>query len=68
MCYSDENCLCRYYESDEALNSHWKSKVHKRRLKELKDFVHTIEMAEWAAGLHREWKKPKATMNVDTQT
>lgn len=47
----------RYYETDAALRSHWKSKVHKRRLKELKEPAYTIEEAERAAGLGREGKR-----------
>ncbi|KAF8993287.1 hypothetical protein BDQ17DRAFT_1253030 [Cyathus striatus] len=41
----------KYYESDQALNSHWRSKVHKRRCKALKEPAYTIEEAERAAGL-----------------
>lgn len=47
----------RYYETDYALQSHWKSKVHKRRCKQLREPVYTIEEAERAAGLGRETKK-----------
>jgi bud site selection protein 20 len=50
--------LFRYYETDAALRSHWRSKVHKRRCKELKEPVYTIEEAERAAGLGREGKRP----------
>lgn len=52
--------LCRYYESDAALKSHWRSKVHKRRLKALKEPAYTIEESERAAGLGRESTKPKS--------
>ncbi|GJE90329.1 Zn-finger-containing protein [Phanerochaete sordida] len=48
----------KYYETDAALKSHWRSKVHKRRLKELKEPAYTIEEAERAAGLGREGKRP----------
>ena len=51
----------RYYETDHALKSHWRSKVHKRRLKELKEPAYTIEEAERAAGLGRETKRPATT-------
>jgi hypothetical protein len=51
MCY-------RYYESDAALKSHWRSKVHKRRCKALKEPAYTIEESERAAGLGREGKRP----------
>lgn len=50
--------VCRYYETDAALTSHWRSKVHKRRLKTLKEPAYTIEEAERAAGLGREAKRP----------
>ncbi|KAI0342966.1 hypothetical protein BDW22DRAFT_1300311, partial [Trametopsis cervina] len=51
----------KYYETDSALKSHWKSKVHRRRLKELKEPAYTIEEAEKAAGLGREGKRPTTT-------
>lgn len=44
----------RYYETDSALRSHWKSKVHKRRCKALKEPAYTIEESERAAGLGRD--------------
>ena len=45
-------CLecAKYYESDEALVNHTKSKVHRRRLKELKFGSYTKEEAERTAG------------------
>ncbi|KAG5634488.1 hypothetical protein H0H81_001775 [Sphagnurus paluster] len=46
-----------YYETDTALQSHWRSKVHKRRCKELKQPAYTIEEAERAAGLGKEGKR-----------
>lgn len=45
-----------------ALKSHWKSKVHKRRLKELKEPAYTIEESERAAGLGRENKRATTTV------
>ncbi|KAF9489301.1 hypothetical protein BDN71DRAFT_1342676, partial [Pleurotus eryngii] len=39
--------------TDHALQSHWKSKVHKRRCKQLREPAYTIEEAERAAGLGR---------------
>ncbi|TFK24060.1 hypothetical protein FA15DRAFT_669914 [Coprinopsis marcescibilis] len=54
----------KYYETDHALNSHWRSKVHKRRLKDLKQPAYTIEEAERAAGLGREGKRPTTTTVV----
>lgn len=50
----------RYFETDSALTSHWRSKVHKRRCKALKEPAYTIEEAERAAGLGREGKRPSA--------
>ncbi|KAG5650379.1 hypothetical protein H0H81_012431 [Sphagnurus paluster] len=47
----------KYYETDTALQSHWRSKVHKRRCKELKQPAYTIEEAERAAGLGKEGKR-----------
>ncbi|KAL7423575.1 hypothetical protein Q5752_001155 [Cryptotrichosporon argae] len=41
----------KYYETSLALATHKKSKVHKRRLKELRDPAYTREEAERAAGL-----------------
>ncbi|KAK6977714.1 hypothetical protein R3P38DRAFT_3122971 [Favolaschia claudopus] len=48
----------KYYETDAALNSHWRSKVHKRRCKQLKDEPYTIDESERAAGLGREARRP----------
>jgi len=57
--------LSRYYETDAALQSHWRSKVHKRRCKQLKEPAYTIEEAERAAGLGREGKRPTVTRGVE---
>ncbi|KIY53233.1 hypothetical protein FISHEDRAFT_19883, partial [Fistulina hepatica ATCC 64428] len=43
-----------YYETNHALESHWKSKVHKRRCKQLREKVYTVEDAEAAGGAGRE--------------
>ncbi|KAI0272376.1 hypothetical protein BC834DRAFT_856472 [Gloeopeniophorella convolvens] len=51
----------KYYETDAALQSHWRSKVHKRRCKALKEPVYTIEEAERAAGLGRDDRRAAAT-------
>jgi bud site selection protein 20 len=56
--------VSRYFETDHALNTHWKSKVHKRRCKALKEPAYTIEEAERAAGLGREDKKTTSTLQV----
>ena len=39
---------------DQALSTHWRSKVHKRRCKQLREPAYTIEEAEKAAGLGRD--------------
>ncbi|KIJ55520.1 hypothetical protein M422DRAFT_151274 [Sphaerobolus stellatus SS14] len=52
----------KYYETDYALQSHWKSKVHKRRCKELREPAYTIEESERAAGLGRETKRETASI------
>ncbi|KAF9055385.1 hypothetical protein BDZ89DRAFT_1088036 [Hymenopellis radicata] len=54
----------KYYETDVALKSHWKSKVHKRRVKQLKEPVYTIEEAEMAAGLGRETRRPTTDVPI----
>ncbi|KAK8865611.1 hypothetical protein IAR55_000755 [Kwoniella newhampshirensis] len=41
----------KYYETELALKTHHKSKVHRRRLKELKEPAYTLAEAERAAGL-----------------
>ena len=51
----------RYYETDAALQSHWKSKVHKRRVKALQEPAYTIEEAERAADLGRENKRANSS-------
>jgi bud site selection protein 20 len=59
----------RHFETDTALRSHWKGKVHKRRCKVLKEPVYTIEEAERAAGLGREGKRTPISaqaMPIDT--
>jgi bud site selection protein 20 len=47
----------RYCETDSALQSHWRSKVHKRRCRALKEPAYTIEESERAAGLGRDVKR-----------
>ncbi|KAG8860314.1 Bud site selection protein 20 [Tulasnella sp. 330] len=48
-------------------HKHWKTKVHKKRLKELKEPAYTVEEAERAGGLGREERKSKvASMDEDT--
>lgn len=58
-----DSALCtRYFESDAALHSHWKSKVHKKRCRALKEPAYTIEECERAAGLGREGKRTNVLM------
>ncbi|KAF8799992.1 hypothetical protein BYT27DRAFT_7200732 [Phlegmacium glaucopus] len=56
----------KYYETDAALQSHWRSKIHKRRCKQLREPVYTIEESERAAGLGREMKRPTMTTVTDS--
>ena len=58
----------RYYETDSALRSHWKSKVHKRRCKELKEPAYTIEESELAAGLGRDDRRAVAPTTDDVMS
>ncbi|PPR07665.1 hypothetical protein CVT26_001595 [Gymnopilus dilepis] len=55
----------KYYETDAALQSHWRSKVHKRRLKQLREPAYTIEESERAAGLGREDRRPTAVASSE---
>ena len=55
----------RYYETDNALRSHWRGKVHKRRCKQLREPAYTIEEAEQAAGLGREGKRSTREQVID---
>ncbi|WVQ85719.1 hypothetical protein IAT38_007885 [Cryptococcus sp. DSM 104549] len=41
----------KYYETDIALKAHLKTKVHRRRMKELKEPAYTVAESERAAGL-----------------
>lgn len=52
----------KYYETDSALQSHWRSKLHKRRCKALKEPAYTIEESERAAGLGRDNKRAGVTV------
>ncbi|KZS94527.1 hypothetical protein SISNIDRAFT_484740 [Sistotremastrum niveocremeum HHB9708] len=51
----------RYFETDGALHGHWKTKLHKRRLKTLQSPAYTIEEAERAAGLGRDTRRATAS-------
>jgi bud site selection protein 20 len=41
----------RHFLTEEALNGHKRTKDHKRRIKETREYVHTQKEAEWAVGL-----------------
>ncbi|CCM01836.1 uncharacterized protein FIBRA_03904 [Fibroporia radiculosa] len=56
----------KYFESDIALQSHWRSKVHKRRCKALREPAYTIEESERAAGLGRENKRTTTSVSSAT--
>ncbi|KAF8323484.1 uncharacterized protein EI90DRAFT_3130351 [Cantharellus anzutake] len=56
----------KYFESDVALKSHWKGKVHKRQCKRLREPAYTIEESELAAGLGREGKRPQKETQMET--
>ncbi|XP_057672305.1 zinc finger protein 593 homolog [Diorhabda carinulata] len=60
-------CLhcARYFISDNALQDHFKTKVHKRRLKALELEPYTVEESERAAGFGN-WKTP-IKRKIETQ-
>lgn len=59
----------RYFVNDRSLEDHFKTKVHKRRLKALEDEPYSLEEAERAAG-HGNWvgakKRKISTLRSDT--
>lgn len=55
----------RYFINETALNDHFKTKVHKRRLKALELEPYSIEESERAAG-HGSWKAP-VKRKIETQ-
>jgi len=55
----------RYFINSQALEEHFKTKVHKRRLKALQDEPYSIEDSERAAG-HGSWKEP-TKRKIETQ-
>ncbi|KDR70877.1 hypothetical protein GALMADRAFT_254496 [Galerina marginata CBS 339.88] len=57
----------KYYETDAALQSHWRSKVHKRRCKQLREPAYTIEESERAAGLGREGRRPTTVVGSSSE-
>lgn len=56
----------RYFISDQALKEHFRTKVHKRRLKALELEPYTIEESERAAG-KGSYQLPKKR-KIETQT
>ncbi|XP_015267134.1 PREDICTED: zinc finger protein 593 [Gekko japonicus] len=60
-------CLhcARYFVDLKSMKDHFKSKVHKRRLKQLSEEPYTQEEAERAAGMG--WYIPPKTIEVHTQ-
>ena len=56
----------RYFITDQALNEHFRTKVHKRRLKALELEPYTIEESERAAG-KGSYLAPKKR-KIETQT
>lgn len=49
----------RYFIDEHALTHHFKSKVHKRRMRELRLEPYSIEESERAAGLGGSYKAPE---------
>ena len=56
----------RYFIDDHNLQHHLKSKVHKRRVKDLKTEAYTLEEAERAAG-KGQYRPPKPVHVPDDQ-
>ena len=50
--------VSRYFVDDHNLQHHFKGKVHKRRMKDLKTEAYTVEEAERAAG-KGQYRAPK---------
>ncbi|KAM7350823.1 zinc finger protein 593 homolog isoform 1-T2 [Cochliomyia hominivorax] len=55
----------KYFIDDTAMQAHFRTKVHKRRLKALETEPYTIEESERAAG-HGSYQKPKKRI-METQ-
>ncbi|KAF9778479.1 hypothetical protein BJ322DRAFT_1147907 [Thelephora terrestris] len=53
----------KYFETDNALSSHRRTKDHKRRLKQLQEPAYTIEESERAAGLGRDLRRPNVPLH-----
>ncbi|XP_037932091.1 zinc finger protein 593 homolog [Teleopsis dalmanni] len=55
----------KYFTDDHAMQSHFRTKVHKRRLKALETEPYSVEESERAAG-HGSYKQPKKRV-METQ-
>lgn len=66
--FAQHYCLhcAKYFINQRALEDHFKTKIHKRRLKDLKDEPYTQEEAERAAG-HGSFSKLPAKRKMETQ-
>jgi bud site selection protein 20 len=66
--FAQHYCLhcAKHFINQRALDDHFKTKVHKRRMKALQDDPYTQEEAEIAAG-HGSFKKTPAKRKMETQ-
>ncbi|CAG9801656.1 unnamed protein product [Chironomus riparius] len=66
--FAQHYCLhcAKYYINQRALDDHFKTKVHKRRMKALENDPYTHEEAEKAAG-HGSFDKTPAKRKMETQ-
>lgn len=66
--FAQNYCLhcAKYYIDERALSDHFKTKVHKRRMKALQDEPYTEKEAELAAG-HGSFKVLPAKRKMETQ-
>lgn len=65
--FAQHYCIhcAKYFINDQAMQEHFRSKVHKRRLKALEVEPYSIEESERAAG-HGSFKQPKKR-HLETQ-
>jgi bud site selection protein 20 len=66
--FAQNYCLhcAKYFIDQRALDDHFKTKVHKRRMKALQDEPYTEKEAELAAG-HGSYKGTPAKRKMETQ-
>lgn len=66
--FAQSYCLhcAKYFINQRALDDHFKTKVHKRRMKALQDDPYTEKEAELAAG-HGSFTSPPAKRKIETQ-